>query len=57
MSSVVNQRSEAMMFATDWRPYGLARTPFTAGVTLSGVHDLEPLVLSTMNADLRLDPR
>jgi arylformamidase len=45
----------AMMFATDWSQYELPRTPFVAGVTLSGVHDLEPLVLSTMNADLRLD--
>jgi arylformamidase len=45
-----------MMFTTDWSHYGLPRAPFVAGVTLSGVHDLDPLVLSTMNADLRLDP-
>jgi len=45
----------AMLFAADWRRYGLARAPFVGGITLSGVHDLEPLVLSTMNADLRLD--
>jgi len=45
----------AMLFATDWGAHGLAAPPFVAGVTLSGVHDLEPLVLSTMNADLRLD--
>ena len=45
----------AMLFATDWRTHGLAEAPFRAGVSLSGVHDLEPLVLSTMNADLRLD--
>ena len=45
----------AMMFATDWSVFGLAGPPFVSGVTLSGVHDLEPLVLSTMNADLRLD--
>ncbi|HSD00541.1 MAG TPA: alpha/beta hydrolase [Casimicrobiaceae bacterium] len=45
----------AMLFATDWTTYGLSRAPFAGGVTLSGVHDLEPLVLSTMNADLRLD--
>ena len=44
-----------MLFAADWRRYGLARAPFVGGITLSGVHDLEPLVLSTMNADLRLD--
>jgi arylformamidase len=45
----------AMLFATDWQRYGLSRAPFAGGVSLSGVHDLEPLVLSTMNADLRLD--
>ncbi|HET9045900.1 MAG TPA: alpha/beta hydrolase [Casimicrobiaceae bacterium] len=45
----------AMLFATDWRAHGLDAPPFIAGVTLSGVHDLEPLVLSTMNADLKLD--
>jgi arylformamidase len=45
----------AMLFATDWSGCGLSGAPFAGGVTLSGVHDLEPLVLSTMNADLRLD--
>jgi arylformamidase len=45
----------AMLFATDWRQYGLPGAPFAGGVTLSGVHDLEPLTLSTMNVDLRLD--
>ena len=44
----------AMMFATDWDALGLARDPFVGGVTLSGVHDLKPLVLSSMNSDLRL---
>ncbi len=44
----------AMMFATDWEALGLSRDPFVAGVTLSGVHDLKPLVLSSYNADLRL---
>jgi len=44
-----------MLFATDWRRFGLSCAPFAGGVTLSGVHDLEPLLLSTMNADLCLD--
>jgi len=44
----------AMMLATDWDAFGLAQDPFVGGVTLSGVHDLKPLVLSSMNADLRL---
>jgi len=44
----------AMMFATDWDALGLAQEPFVGGVTLSGVHDLKPLVLASMNVDLRL---
>jgi arylformamidase len=44
----------AMMFATDWDALGLTQDPMVGGVTLSGVHDLKPLVLSSMNADLRL---
>jgi arylformamidase len=44
----------AMMLATDWDALGLNRDPFVGGVTLSGVHDLKPLVLASMNSDLRL---
>ena len=44
----------AMMFATDWDALGLPREPFVGGVTLSGVHDLKPLVLFSYNSDLRL---
>jgi arylformamidase len=44
----------AMMFATDWEALGLATDPFVGGVTLSGVHDLKPLVMASMNSDLRL---
>ena len=44
----------AMMFATDWDALGLAQDPFVGGVALSGVNDLKPLVLSSMNSDLRL---
>jgi len=44
----------AMMFATDWDALGLAQDPLVGGVTLSGVHDLKPLVLASMNSDLRL---
>jgi arylformamidase len=44
----------AMMFATDWDALGLAHDPFVGGVTLSGVHDLKPLVLSSYNIDLKL---
>jgi arylformamidase len=45
----------AMMYATDWRAHGLAATPFAGGVSLSGVHDLTPLVWFSHNVDLRLD--
>ena len=44
----------AMMFATDWDALGLAQDPFVGGVSLSGVHDLKPLVLFSYNSDLRL---
>ena len=47
----------AMLLATDWRPYGLDAAPIAGGVSLSGVHDLEPLVMSAMNVDLKLDER
>jgi arylformamidase len=45
----------AMLVGTDWRGAGLARDPITGGVSLSGVHDLAPLVLFSYNADLKLD--
>ena len=45
----------AMMFATDWRPFGIERTPFAGVLTLSGLHDLAPLTLTSINADLGLD--
>ena len=43
-----------MMYTTDWDALGLAADPFVGGVTLSGVHDLKPLVMASMNSDLRL---
>jgi arylformamidase len=45
----------AMMYVTDWRARGFARAPFAGGVTLSGVHDLTPLVLYQHNVDFKLD--
>ena len=44
-----------MLHATDWRAAGLARDPIAGGVSLSGVHDLSPLVLFSFNVDLKLD--
>lgn len=45
----------AMLHATDWSALGLSRHPISGGVSLSGVHDLEPLVLFSFNTDFRLD--
>ena len=45
----------AMLFATDWATIGVAEHPVAAGLSLSGVHDLAPIVLSSYNADLKLD--
>jgi arylformamidase len=45
----------AMLLAADWAAQGLGSEPIAGAVSLSGVHDLAPLVLSSYNADLRLD--
>jgi arylformamidase len=44
-----------MLVATDWTAAGLDRDPIAGAVSLSGVHDLSPLVLFSYNADLKLD--
>ncbi len=45
----------AMMVATDWTSFGLERPPLTGALSLSGVHDLTPLLHFSYNADIRLD--
>ena len=45
----------AMLFTTDWATSGLPRNPVAGGVSLSGVHDLAPMVLFSYNTDLKLD--
>lgn len=45
----------AMMYTTDWRAHGLDGAPFVGGASLSGVHELEPLVQFSHNVDFRLD--
>jgi arylformamidase len=45
----------AMMLATPAAAFGGERHPVGAAVTVSGVHDLRPLVLFAFNADFRLD--
>jgi len=45
----------AMMYATNWSEQGLSGEPFVGGLTLSGVHDLAPLIHFSFNEDFRLD--
>ena len=45
----------AMLFMTDWAALGLARDPIAGAASLSGVHDLAPMVQFSFNADLKLD--
>jgi len=45
----------ATMLATDWTAQGLPRDPLAGAVSVSGVHDLAPLVQFSFNADFRLD--
>jgi len=45
----------AMMFATDWTAHGLAASPLAGGISISGVHDLRPLVDFSFNSDFKLD--
>jgi arylformamidase len=45
----------AMLHATDWAGRGVDPAIFRGGVSVSGVFDLEPLLYTGMNADLRLD--
>ena len=45
----------AMMLATDWAAHNVDPGTIVAACAISGVFDLEPLLQSTLNADLRLD--
>ena len=45
----------AMLHAASPQMLGATAHPVHGAVSLSGVHDLEPLLLSSYNADLRLD--
>jgi arylformamidase len=45
----------AMLWTIDWALAGFGRAPFVAGLSLSGVHDLAPMVQFSFNADFRLD--
>jgi arylformamidase len=45
----------AMLLTTDWEAAGLERDPIAGVVSVSGVHDLAPMVLFSFNTDLKLD--
>jgi arylformamidase len=45
----------ALMYTLDWRADDFARAPFVGGISLSGVHDLSPLVHFSHNVDFKLD--
>ena len=45
----------AMLYATDWRRYGVPVDAIRGGLSVSGVFDLEPLIQVSFNADLKLD--
>lgn len=44
----------AMMIATDWSAAGVPKSPLAGALSLSGVHDLAPIVDFSYNADIRL---
>jgi arylformamidase len=45
----------AAMLATDWPRYGAPAGLVPAGIAISGLFDLKPLMATTMNADFKLD--
>jgi arylformamidase len=47
----------AMLYATDWAALGLARDPIAGGISVSGVHDLAPMVQFSFNVDFKLDEK
>lgn len=47
----------ALHLATDWTAYGLPADPIAGIVPISGVFDVAPLIPTSMNDALRLDPR
>lgn len=46
----------AAMAATDWQLYGMPRDLIRAGLSISGLFDLRPLMATAYNDDLRLSP-
>ncbi len=46
----------AMVLSTDWAARGGPPQPLAGGCAISGAYDLEPVRLTSVNADIRLDP-
>lgn len=44
----------AHLFTVDWTRHGMPATPFTGGISISGLFELQPLVNASMNEQLRL---
>jgi arylformamidase len=46
----------ARLFMTDWRKFGLKEQIFCGGMPISGVFELEPLIHTSINEQVRLTP-
>jgi len=44
----------AAMFVTEWEDYHLPATPFVGGVPISGVFDVRPLMMTTINEQAQI---
>ena len=46
----------SMLHTVDWSKRGVDTTRVGGSIAISGIYDLEPLLHTSMNADIRLDP-
>jgi arylformamidase len=44
----------ALHLATDWTAHGLPENPIAGVIAISGIYDVAPLMLTTMNTDIRI---
>ena len=51
----VGGHAAASMLATDWPRHGAPAGLVPAGIAISGLFDLQPLIATSMNADFKLD--
>jgi arylformamidase len=45
----------AVMLTTDWTRYGIGESPLKAGMTVSGMYDLAPVLLSARSSYVKID--